>query len=522
MELIELGRTPINQDTPAGDDIRFEPEYDELQSEIDKLTSPTSEGSIDWNKVVKLGTTIIAEKSKDLLVASYLSVALVRSRGLEGLETGLVIYRELLDTFWDILFPPMKRMRGRQNAIEWWKGGIMSAIKSLPPDPSLTEEKINDLNETIGAIGSFFDEHIDDPPSLRQLQDSIAAFQPESEPEAVEQQEAGTVTGHESPPSPPPEKITKQEESTDVIPVQDADKVLSNGLNLLSQAATIFMKNDPSSAMSYRLTRLAAWLPVKMLPPAEDGKTRIPPPMREIIKAMKNLHQQKEYKGLLESAESRIGQFLFWLDLSHYVAEALEGLDYMEAHNVVVQETSAYVGRLTGIEELSFSDGTPFADEDTQRWLKNIVIDNSGGMEGSFVMSGTLPADSEETEISKVYKQAEALMKKKKLEKAVELIQEKLSGGTSQQSRFLWRIVLVRLLTNAQKARLAVPHLREILDDINQHHLDNWDPDLVLSALTEVHRCLTVQTDKELQDQATEAMDRIAKISPVVALRLTK
>jgi type VI secretion system protein VasJ len=104
----------------------------------------------------------------------------------------------------------------------------------------------------------------------------------------------------------------------------------------------------------------------------------------------------------------------------------------------------------------------------------------------------------------------------------VELIQEKLSSGTSQQSRFLWRIVLVRLLTNAQRARLAVPHLREILDDINNHHLDNWAPDLVLSALTEVHRCLTVQTDKELQDQATEAMDRIAKISPVAALRLTK
>jgi type VI secretion system protein VasJ len=522
MELFELGKTPINQDNPAGDDVRFEPEYDELQSEIDKLTSPTSEGGIDWNKVVKLGTTIIAEKSKHLLVASYLCVALVRSRGLEGLETGLVIYRDLLDTFWDILFPSMKRMRGRQNAIEWWKDGIMSAIKALPPDLSLTEEKINDLNETVGAIGSFFDEHVDDPPSLRQLQESIAAFQDETVPETAEQQEAGTVPGNEPPPSQSPEKITKQEESADVIPVQNPDKVLSNGLDLLSQAATIFMKNDPSNAMSYQLTRLAAWLPVKMLPPAEDGKTRIPPPMQEIIKAMKNLRQQKEYEGLLESADGRIGQFLFWLDLSHYVAEALEELDYTEAHNVVVQETAAYVSRLPGIEELSFSDGTPFADEDTKRWLKNIAIDTSGGREGSFVIPGTIPAESEEIEISKVYKQAEALMKKKKLEKAVELIQEKLSGGTSQQSRFLWRIVLIRLLTNAQKARLAVPHLREILDDINKHHLDNWDPDLVLSALTEVHRCLTVQTDKELQDQATEAMDRIAKISPVAALRLTK
>ncbi|MBN2515598.1 MAG: type VI secretion system protein TssA [Deltaproteobacteria bacterium] len=519
MELIELGKTPINQDNPSGSDVRFEPEYDELQSEIEKLTSPTSEGGVDWNKVIKLCTTIIAEKSKHLLVASYLCVALVRSRGVDGLETGLVIYRDMLDTFWDVLFPPIQRMRGRQNAIEWWKDGIISAIKSLPPNLSLTEEKVDNLNEIVGAIGSFFDEHVDDPPSLHQLQESIAALQDEAGPETAEQQEGGILPGHEPP---PPEKIIKQEESTDVIPVQNPDKVLSNGLDLLSQAATIFMKNDPSNEMSYRLTRLAAWLPVKKLPPAEDGKTRIPPPMQEIIKAMKNLYQKKEYKGLLESAEGRVGQFLFWLDLSHYVAEALEELDYEEAHSVVVQETATYVSRLPGIEELSFSDGTPFADEDTKGWLKSIAIDKSGGTKGSFVIPGKTHADSEETEIYKVYKQSEALMKKKKLEEAVELIQEKLSGGTSQQSRFLWRIVLIRLLTNAQKARLAVPHLREILDDINKHHLDNWDPDLVLSALTEVYRCLTVQTDKELQDQATEAMDRITKISPVVALRLTK
>jgi len=320
MELIELGKIPINQDNPAGDDVRFEPEYDELQSEIEKLTSPTSEGGIDWNKVVELGTIIIAEKSKHLLVASYLCVALVRSRGLEGLETGLVIYRELLETFWDILFPPVKRMRGRQNAIEWWKDGITSAINSLPPDLSLTEEKINDLNEIIGAIESFFNEHFDDAPSLHQLQEIIAALQADTEPEETGQQETGTVPDHEPPPSPLHETSIEPEESTDVMPVGDPDKVLSNGLELLSQAATIFMKNDLSDAMSYRLTRLAAWLPVKMLPPAEGGKTRIPPPMKEIIKVMKNLRQQKEYKGLLESAEGRIGQFLFWLDLSHYVA----------------------------------------------------------------------------------------------------------------------------------------------------------------------------------------------------------
>ena len=70
MEIVELGNTPISTDLPSGEDVRYEPEYEALQSEIDKLSSPTSQGATDWDKVVGLATTILAEKSKDLLVAS--------------------------------------------------------------------------------------------------------------------------------------------------------------------------------------------------------------------------------------------------------------------------------------------------------------------------------------------------------------------------------------------------------------------------------------------------------------------
>ena len=215
MELIELGKTPISQDSPSGVDVRFEPEYEELQNEIEKLTSPTVEGEIDWDKIIKLGTSILAEKSKHLLVASYLSVALVHSRGLEGLESGLVIYRGLLENFWETFFPPPKRMRGRQNAVEWWKESILSAIKSLPPDSALTEEKIDSLNENVEAIGTFLGEHVDDAPSLNQLQVSIAAMQPQAEPEEGQPEEASvqpepTLTS-------PPKMVQQPEEGTEVL-----------------------------------------------------------------------------------------------------------------------------------------------------------------------------------------------------------------------------------------------------------------------------------------------------------------
>ena len=88
MELAELGRTPISEALPAGQDIRTDPAFEALSGEIEKLSSPAMSGALDWNKVLNLATTILREKSKDLLVAAYLSVALLKTEGLAGLAAG--------------------------------------------------------------------------------------------------------------------------------------------------------------------------------------------------------------------------------------------------------------------------------------------------------------------------------------------------------------------------------------------------------------------------------------------------
>lgn len=524
MELLELGKNPISKESPVGIDARYEPEYEALQNEIDKLTSPTSQGGINWDTVVQLGTTILAEKSKDLLAASYLCIALIQTQGVEGLESGLIIYRDLLENFWDTLFPAKKRMRGRLNALVWWKDSVMSALKSLSPaGTSITTDRIQKINEAVTAIDSFLSEHVDDAPSLRQVQESIANLQPEDVAEGGETEEPETTdqTERQADTVKPSETETIREEPSAGMSGADPDKVLNGGLDALRHAASLYMKSDPSSPVGYRLIRFAAWFPVKALPPAQDGKTRIPGPMAEIRNALKNLYQQKEFKSLLESSESRVGQFLFWLDLSRYVAYALESLNYVDAHQAVVEDTAMYIRRLSGIEKLSFSDGSPFADDDTKEWLKEISMQGAGDAEGGIIITSTASGDSEEAKIADIVATARKLVKEKKVSEGVSLIQENLTRGSSQKARFLWRIALIRLLVSAKKARLALPHIGEVLRDIEKHELDKWDPELALKALSEVHATLKVQTDKDLQDRAAEAMDHIARLSPVAALRLT-
>lgn len=77
MDLLVLGKEPIQPDQPAGQEARYTPEYEQLQAEIDKLSLPSASRGVDWRKVESLASVILAQKSKDLAVASYLTVALI-------------------------------------------------------------------------------------------------------------------------------------------------------------------------------------------------------------------------------------------------------------------------------------------------------------------------------------------------------------------------------------------------------------------------------------------------------------
>jgi type VI secretion system protein ImpA len=59
----------------------------------------------DWRPVLQLGTKALAEQTKDLEITAYLIEALVRLHGFAGLRDGFRLARELVEQFWDGLYP---------------------------------------------------------------------------------------------------------------------------------------------------------------------------------------------------------------------------------------------------------------------------------------------------------------------------------------------------------------------------------------------------------------------------------
>lgn len=105
---------PIPGDNPAGVDLRYQPVYDQIkearreEDDISQGVWQRARKVADWPLVIKLASNAIAKQSKDLQLAAWLSEALVYREGFAGLRDGLQLTHDLIDRFWDQLYPELE------------------------------------------------------------------------------------------------------------------------------------------------------------------------------------------------------------------------------------------------------------------------------------------------------------------------------------------------------------------------------------------------------------------------------
>jgi len=524
MDLRSLGKEPIQPDQPTGSDIRYSPEFEELQAEIDNLSLPSASRGVDWKKVEKLASEILSRKSKDLQAASYLAVSLVYTRHVEGLAVGVQIYRDLLKQFWENLYPAKTRMRGRMMAIEWWLEKLEASLRQFEPN-SYSSDLLNPIKKDLDEIDQFLRQQVEGAPSTRGLQEfvNLLITQGTNKPtsEAALPPSPGK-SGESVPPSiPKGVPLEEMSEAPATIPSKrDADRTLEQALQKIRAVASFSWQEDLAHPKGYRLARIAAWSGIDSLPPATNGRTRIPPPADQVRSILVDLKDKGDFESLLKATEERLSQFIFWIDLNRWAAEALAHLGnrYREAQEAICQETSFFLQRLPGLEDLYFADGTAFADVETKEWLKamhwkSTLPSPAAPWSGE---SASPPQDLFDQEIQR----ARQLIQEGKILEAVEEIQHKLRSSFSQWEKYLRRLVLAQLFMEMKKPRAARPHLEQILKDIDSYHLEEWDPESALRGLRMVWIGFEASSESGLKEKAKEVLNRIAKIDLAEALRL--
>jgi type VI secretion system protein VasJ len=533
MNLQTLGVAPVNPENPAGEDVRYQPIFEGLQCEIDKLSSPSAAAaSIDWGKVANLASEILADKSKDLLVSAYFCVSQITLGGVEGLELGLRVYADLLDNFWEDLFPAKKRMRGRIAAIEWWVERSEIAIGQIAP--SMVEESVlSRIRVLCEHIDGVLGQHLPDPrptvhPVLRAVETSLLLENqvappggqelPAPQDDMVSQVQEIAAPQHIPPTTSAPEvRATQKTES-------DPGNTLSALVRSLQSLATGIFEQNQADPLSYRLLRFSLWAPVVNLPPIIDGKTIIPPPDPQMAAIVRDLLARGDWRQVVTAAEYQLSQYIFWLDLNRFSAIALENLgpSYKKAADCLAQETAFFLVRFPELVTFRFSDGTPFADKETGDWLESVSLAGAAFSIDQVPVSGGSSSDAVSEKILSIMPQCEDLVKGKNLLGAVALLQQEMQQAVSVKDKMLWRLALCRLLVVSGNAALALPHFELILEDIETHKLDKWDPAFALHGLKAVWAGYLKVSDKAVKEQSVRVLHQISRINPVEAIRIGK
>jgi len=519
MDLLVLGKEPIQPDQPAGQEARYTPEYEQLQAEIDKLSLPSASSGIDWRKVENLASIILSQKSKDLAVASYLAVALIYNRQVEGLAIGLQIYRDLLENFWETLYPTKARMRGRVRTMEWWVEKMETALASLAP-ASFSSELFQKIKENFDQIDDFISQHVEEPPALSPLRDyfrniaETAVTQPAAEEKKVEEEKPSP-----RPPATPPAPARDEPEL--ISSAQEAQRALNSVWAKMREIAAYLFQENMANPQAYRLNRMASWSMVDNLPPAAEGKTKIPSPPGQVKNSLHDLQAKGNYEALVKAAEGKVSQFIFWLDLNRLVAEALTmlGPTYQAAAEAVKRETAYLISRLPGLAELAFADGTPFADLETKGWLKEIAGSTAVTLSAPLTSSSAASVQEEDL-MSKEVAKAKEMIKEGKLLEAISGLQQQMQKSSSGKEKILWRLAVAQLLLEMKKPRPARPYLEQILQDIDNYHLEEWDPDLALQGLKTIWLGWNNASEPGLKEKLSDLILRIAKLDLAEAMRL--
>jgi type VI secretion system protein VasJ len=510
----ELGVQPIPGANPAGSEVREEPAFELLEAELAKLSSAVNSPTMDWNKVTQFSAELLGTKGKDLLVACYLTAGLLETRGLYGLADGLKVVGDLVQTYWDTLYPPLKRMRGRRNALQWLIDRVQQRATetdwaSLPPQEG---ELVAQLNDRVRAIDAVVADKDSEAPSVRTLLSLIGTLTvievklPEPEPQAAP---AATPSAPGVPGEAPPPPATLLLDSA-----SNVERALEDACSRMGSLAEWFLANDSSNPLSYRLNRTAAWSTLEALPPADAGQTRIPPPISQVSDALVRLKDSQSDTELVQFAEAQLAAFPFWLDLNAICAAALGrmGSGFASARQEVCNETSRLLARLPGLEQLSFAGGMPFADGDTQDWLATLGI-------GSATGSGRPAASGRERdEVTAAIRNARSLAANDDLASAAACLQDQLALHPSAREQLLLQIRLCELLLQHRPGAMLKAFAQTVVESIDRHQLTVWDPAMALDGLQVAYGVMT--RDEEDRSAADALLARIVSLDAGMAVKL--
>ncbi|MBI3776775.1 MAG: type VI secretion system protein TssA, partial [Gammaproteobacteria bacterium] len=456
---------------------------------------------VNWEQVLNLSKIVLETKSKDIMMASYLCFALFDRKSYAGLASGLKACTALVKNYWEDIYPEKKRMRGRIAAITWLAEKLERAMEQRRPDTGdgpVLAESIATLEE----LDKFLTEQLaSESPDLNKLLRLLRDFARDSERAATAAVAAPAATAATSEAAGPSVVATEQ----------DLPKALRQCQATVRSAAGFIRSQKLEDPRSYRLTRIGAWLMIDQMPMQTNGVTQLTAVPTAVTQKYAAYAAEQKHAVLIPEVEESFSKSPFWLDAHRLTANALEalGASHAQARQTVINELALFLRRLPGLANLKYSDGTPFANDQTRLWIEQEVTaaKDSGSRSGTM----NLAAAGEEAPWVVAHNEAKQLAAKGKMDEALTVFHNGYAQSSAQRARFCWGLVQARFCLDAGLAHVALPQL-EYLDQMSTRFaLEEWEPALSLEVARVLLVCYaqTAEKNKKLKDALTSKAEQL-------------
>ena len=538
--LAEALAAPISGDSPAGADVTYEPDFERLRQAVDRLASvgtavdhesaaggegPFAEADGGGHgEVVEGAVAVLSEQSKDLRAAAYLVASLAHTEGAPGVAAGLRGLAAMAQAHWAELYP--RRARARRAAFEFLTSRVGTAV-GLWERPETGEAEA--LEQALAALSDLqvlvSSEMGDQAPALsglrralseRQRKVPAAAPPPEPAPEPTPSEPASPAEATDGAASDPPAEARPPRPAAAAAPRPSAPAAAGaapsgDPVRAVVQAALAMREAEPGSAVAVRLLRVARWDALAQAPPVAatasgDEATRVEPPPARRREALVAL-AASDPATFAEQAEQAFSgaPFHFWLDLQRLSDGALAalGAPFAGARDALRAETARLVGRLPGLLDLRFRDGTPFADPATQAWAQSLAPASAPASGGTSTAEG----DGDDP-----FEPARAAAFAGDLAGALDSLPPPPGG----RAGFEHRLRQADLCLDGGRPELALAQLAALRQTADDRRLDAWEPGLAADLYAAWLRAARRAGD---DDQADRAQSRLAAVSPARALQ---
>ncbi len=598
---------PIPGDNPAGANLRYEKVYDQIKearTEDDESIPSGDWGRsvkrADYNLVIKQAGEALANKSKDLQLAAWLSEAHVKKEGIGLIQPSLKLFHDLQEQFWDSLYPEIEDGDSgmRAGPIEWAANRIATILREAP----ITRDGLNyyqykesravgyeadaESNETKKAqreqaiadgktTGEEFDKSFGATPKSWYVQMEAAFHGSLEETESLQSyceekygddgpafgklrtalEEVGqVVTGllnekrKTEPDAPSADEVVEEAEpepeaaaegetaaeagSAAARPragkTQSLEPVDKDDAFARVQACAKYLQSDsPASPVAYML--LAA---LRFAETLEAGSSPawdfLSPPPTEKRQNLKRLAAESNWPELLAEAIAAAGEPCGrgWLDVQRYIWRASYENSYTRITAAVVAMLQGLLKEVPEIPTWTMSDDTPTANPETQKWLEEMVIPKppepvvvQAEAEPVPAAFAAPPSDAE-TAPPDVLDTARELMARGHLPQALQLLMRDAAQQPSGRARFQRRLQIAQLCVGAGQAKVAYPVLEELVKEIDQRQLEEWEAtDMIAPPLALLLKCLDGTENGGLRDTV---FARLCRIDPIAAMDATR